>query len=72
MSDSHGRPATPRQAEDLFLENLRGLHPDAKLSAAIERFVRDRPGALEEECRGQAANREDGEAKKRRRGCADR
>jgi hypothetical protein len=72
MSDSHRRPATPRQADDLFVENLRGLHPDATLSAAIDRFVRDRPDTLEEELRGQAADREDGNAKQGHRGCAGR
>ncbi len=34
---------TPRQAEDLFLVNLRALHPDAALSAAIDRYDRRRP-----------------------------
>ncbi|MDJ0357560.1 MAG: hypothetical protein M3021_09915 [Actinomycetota bacterium] len=34
---------TPRQAEDLFIVNLRALHPDAELSAAVDRLDRGRP-----------------------------
>lgn len=59
MSDSRGRPATPRQAEDLFFENLRRLHPDAKLSAAIDRYVRGRPAKPDEEPRRPGADRAD-------------
>lgn len=48
MSDSPDFPQTPRQAEDLYFDNLRKLNPDPQLLAAIDRYVRDRPAPTDD------------------------
>ncbi len=67
MTDPSPMPhLTPRQAEDLFISNLRRLHPDPVLTAAVDRLEYGRGPAADGENPSEEGSSSEAERRKRR------